>query len=186
MRRVVNTGTLSATSGRAHLRTVQSRGITKIDEVIRTRGVITEEQTYKANTLQVLGLLNVKVESKIYRGGNNMKFENNSQENRELKISKVSKTFLELREIVNRFDPVNLVEGGAPDDEHDRLTTEILMLLSQESMDEIRDLLINCEIWYGYDPNDIKEEYRERFNSKIDRTHKEILNWHTKNKNQEN
>lgn len=51
-------------------KTVQSRGITKIDEVIRTRGVITEEQTYKANTLQVLGLLNVNVDSKIYRGGN--------------------------------------------------------------------------------------------------------------------
>lgn len=28
----MNTGTLSATSRRAHLRTIQSRGITKIDE----------------------------------------------------------------------------------------------------------------------------------------------------------
>ncbi|KAF6615083.1 hypothetical protein ACT3XG_17355 [Paenibacillus polymyxa] len=110
-----------------------------------------------------------------------MDFGNNSKENREIKISKDSKTFLELREIVNRFDPVNLVEGGAPDDEHDRLTTEILMLLFQESMDGIRDLLINCEIWYGYDPNDIKEEHKERFNRKIERTHKEILNWYAKN-----
>ncbi|WP_366345991.1 hypothetical protein [Paenibacillus amylolyticus] len=115
-----------------------------------------------------------------------MEFGNGAKENREIKISKDSKTFLELRDIVNRFDPVDLVEGGAPDDEHDRLTTEILILLFQDSMDEIRDILINCQIWYGYDPNDIKEEYRERFNRKIDRTQKEILNWHTKNKNQEN
>ncbi|WP_301285612.1 hypothetical protein [Paenibacillus barcinonensis] len=43
-----------------------------------------------------------------------MEFRNDTKENREIKISKDSKTFLELREIVNRFDPVNLVEGGAP------------------------------------------------------------------------
>lgn len=111
-----------------------------------------------------------------------MKIEDKSKENNEMRISKDSKIFLELREAVNRFDPVNLVKNGAPDDEHDRLTTGILELLLQESMDGIRDLLINCEIWYGYDPNDIKEEYRERFNRKIDRTHKEILNWYAMNK----
>ncbi|WP_366296465.1 hypothetical protein [Paenibacillus sp. AN1007] len=112
-----------------------------------------------------------------------MESEDDPKENHEIKIAKDSKTFLELREIVNKFDPVNLVEHGAPDDEHDRLTTELLMLLFQESMDEMRDLLINCSIWYGYDPNDMKEEFRERFNKKIDRTHNEILNWYAKNKN---
>ncbi|WP_017811960.1 hypothetical protein [Paenibacillus shenyangensis] len=111
-----------------------------------------------------------------------MEFKDKAKENNEMNISKDSKIFLELREIVNRFDPVSLVKNGAPDDEHDRLTTEILELLLQESMEEIRDLLINCNVWYGYDPNDIKEEYRERYNQKIDQTHKDILNWYATKK----
>lgn len=111
-----------------------------------------------------------------------MKFEDKANENNEIKISKDSKMFLELREIVNRFDPVSLVENGAPDNEHDDLTTALLELLFKESLDEVRDLLINCERWYGYDPNDIKEEYKERNHAKIDRTHKEILNWYAMKK----
>ena len=107
-----------------------------------------------------------------------MDFKGRAKENNKMRILEDSMIFLELREIVNRFDPVNLVEGGAPVDEHDRLTTEILELLLQDSMDEIRDLLVNCYIWYGFDPSDIKEEYRETYNIKIERTHKEILNWY--------
>lgn len=106
-----------------------------------------------------------------------MKIENNSQNNA-IHVAKDSKMFLELRKIVNRFDPVHLVEHGAPDDEHDRLTTEILDLLLQGSMIEIRNLLIHCLIWYGYDPHDFKEEDRERLNRNVERTCKEIIDWY--------
>jgi len=112
-----------------------------------------------------------------------MEFKDKAKENNEMNISKDLNIFLELREIVNRFDPISLVKNGAPDNEHDDLTTALLELLCKESLDEIRDLLINCEDWYGYDPNDIKEEYRETYNQKIDRTHKEILNWYATKKN---
>jgi len=107
-----------------------------------------------------------------------MKFEDKAKESNEMNISKDSQIFLELREIVNRFDPISLVENGAPENEHDDLTTALLELLIKESLDEIRDLLIECERWYGYDPNDIKEEYKGKYYAKIDRTHKEILNWY--------
>lgn len=71
-----------------------------------------------------------------------MKFEDKAKENNEMNISKDSKIFLELREIVNRFDPVSLVKNGASDNEHDDLTKVLLELLFKESIDEIRDLLI--------------------------------------------
>jgi len=107
-----------------------------------------------------------------------MEFEYKAKGNSETRIPKDSKLFLELREIVNRFDPIDLVKNGAPDNEHDDLTTALFELLFQESLDEIRDLLINCRRWYGFDPNDIKEEYKERYEAQINRTHQEILNWY--------
>ncbi|KQN98957.1 hypothetical protein [Paenibacillus sp. Leaf72] len=90
--------------------------------------------------------------------------------------------FLELREIVNSYDPLGLIKGGAPEDEHDKLTSELQNLLCGNKLNEIRPLLINCYEWYGSDPNEIKDEYVERFQKKVDETLNRIMGWY-KHKN---
>ncbi|MDQ0877692.1 hypothetical protein QFZ77_006351 [Paenibacillus sp. V4I3] len=41
--------------------------------------------------------------------------------------------FLAIREIVNEFDPMELIGMGAPDDKHDRLTQKIPFSLKRRA-----------------------------------------------------
>ncbi|MGQ7889182.1 hypothetical protein [Paenibacillus sp. WC2504] len=90
--------------------------------------------------------------------------------------------FLVIREIVNQFDPMGLIGMGAPDDEHDRLTQKIIRSLYDHNIDKIKDLLIDCYDEYGSSGRDIKEEYQESFNRKIQTTYNQIEVWYL-NKN---
>lgn len=87
-----------------------------------------------------------------------------------------------IREIVNEFDPMGLIKMGAPDDEHDRLTQKIIRNLYDHKINVIKDLLIDCYDEYGSSGRDIKEEYQESFNRKIQNTYNQIEGWY-RNKN---
>ena len=46
------------------------------------------------------------------------------------------KTLKSLRALVNKYDPENLIEGGAPDDEYDAYTHRMLSLRSSGRLNE--------------------------------------------------
>jgi hypothetical protein len=83
--------------------------------------------------------------------------------------------FLELRVIVNSFDPLGLVTGGAPENEHDNITQKLVSLLYNNRIGEVRNLLNDCYKEYGFST---KEENNEEFNNKIEKTYKQIEEWY--------
>jgi hypothetical protein len=101
--------------------------------------------------------------------------------NKKALSDKYKKDFKEMQVIVNEYDPLDLVKNGAPNNEHDRLTTELLSLLYKNQLDGVRELLIHCYEWYGYNPDEIKEEYKERFNNKVKNTLNKIENLYKNN-----
>lgn len=86
--------------------------------------------------------------------------------------------FLELRKIVNEFDPLGLIRNGAPDNEYDNVTQKLIRCLEAHKLDNVKDLLIDCYEEYGASGRDIKEEYRDNFNRKIENTFKKIETWY--------
>lgn len=90
--------------------------------------------------------------------------------------------FLELREIVNEFDPLGLIRGGAPENEHDNLTQKLIQCLYKHKLESVTDLLIDCYEEYGSNGRDIKEEFKDRFKSKIEATYRQIEAWYLNKK----
>jgi len=88
------------------------------------------------------------------------------------------KDFLELRIIVNNFDPLDLVQGGAPENEHDNVTQKLIRFLYDHKLENVRGLLVYCYEEYGFNGRDIKEEYRYSFDKKIEDTYKLIETWY--------
>ncbi|MCY9691326.1 hypothetical protein [Paenibacillus alginolyticus] len=89
-----------------------------------------------------------------------------------------TKDFLELRIIVNKFDPLGLIRGGAPENEHDNVTQKLIRCLYDHKLENVRDLLIDCYDEYGFNGRDIKEEFLNSFNKKIEDTYNLIENWY--------
>ncbi|TDF93829.1 hypothetical protein [Paenibacillus piri] len=83
--------------------------------------------------------------------------------------------FLELRVIVNSFDPLGLVAGGAPENEHDNITQKLISLLYDDRLDEVKSLLKDCYEEYGFNT---KEEINEKFKNKIESTYKQVEDWY--------
>lgn len=83
--------------------------------------------------------------------------------------------FLKIRAVVNELDPIGLIASGAPEDEHDTLTANILELIVHKKFDEIRDLIIESYSWYGFNHDDIKDEYMESSNTKLSLIIEKIL-----------
>ncbi|WP_337100118.1 hypothetical protein [Paenibacillus sp. YIM B09110] len=92
---------------------------------------------------------------------------------RERLKKRYSSYFNNVRTIINEYDPVGLIASGAPIDEHDTLTERVLILLVNNEMDKVRQLLIDCYEWYGMG-GEIKEEYKEKFNRKVDNTYQKL------------
>jgi len=76
-----------------------------------------------------------------------------------------TRQYRELEKIVNEWDPVGLIRGGAPDDEYDCLTTQILYLLHKgKNAEELREfILAELDEHFGYGLNCIRIEYRDKF-----------------------
>ncbi|NQX61109.1 hypothetical protein [Paenibacillus qinlingensis] len=83
--------------------------------------------------------------------------------------------FYKVRSVINEFDPVSLIRNGAPVNEHEVLVAYVLYLLLDNKTEKLKTELIDSYKYYGFDPEDIKEEYKESFNRRIQDTTEKIL-----------
>lgn len=101
-------------------------------------------------------------------------------EQKEIKI-KWSEQYLRLEEIVNEWDPIGLIRGGAPKDEYDCLTTQLLSrLYGGEKVEDIRRFVFEeLDEHFGYGLNKIRCDYKSRFIEKTDKYVNKIWEWYT-------
>jgi hypothetical protein len=91
---------------------------------------------------------------------------------KDIKI-KFKNDFKIIQQLINLLDPCGLVKGGAPIDEYDCLTTQILSGLYQnKSKQEIADSIIN-ELDHHFGTID-KSKLNDSFKLKLDRFIDEI------------
>jgi hypothetical protein len=93
--------------------------------------------------------------------------------------------FLKVQGFVNEFDPCGLIEGGAPIDEYDCLTMQLLSArYANKTRTEIIDLILH-EIEHHFGTPDLEildEPYKTNFYSDIDKLVDKLeLNIYTKN-----
>ena len=93
-----------------------------------------------------------------------------SKEERDYLKEKYTKYFLLVREIINDFDPVGLMAAGAPEDEHDTLTGQVLRSIVNDRINDIRQTLIDSYDRYGFGADKIEEKYKDIFNKRIEET----------------
>ena len=87
--------------------------------------------------------------------------------NNELK-AKYKTDFPALTKLINSFDPCGLIEGGAPSDEYDCLTQQILSFIyNKKSRHEIKELIIHeVDHHFGMPVN---EKNKLKFSDDIDK-----------------
>ena len=80
--------------------------------------------------------------------------------------------FVALRELMNSFDPCGLISGGAPVDEYDCLTQQLLSsVYSNKTKEEVKAILLH-EVVHHFGTPDVAtlaEPYKTRFNSNLDK-----------------
>ena len=85
--------------------------------------------------------------------------------------SKSKDDFEKIQELVNEFDPCQLIYVGAPDDEYDCLTIQLFnSIYSGKSKTEIKDLFLH-EIKYHFETPDLEtlvEPYKANFYGDLD------------------
>ena len=75
--------------------------------------------------------------------------------------------FKQLQELVNSFDPITLIESGAPEDEYDCLTEQILSYVyKKKTKTEMKDL-VRHEIEHHFGLV-VEEKYKEKFRTDIE------------------
>ena len=89
-------------------------------------------------------------------------------------VKKKYKTdFAVLAKLVNSFDPCGLIKGGAPADEYDCLTQQILgSIYNKKSTQEIKELIIH-EVNHHFEMP-VEGKYKAKFNDSIDKFIMEI------------
>lgn len=89
---------------------------------------------------------------------------------RELKI-KYKADFKNVQDFVNAFDPCGLIEGGAPDDEYDCLTSHLVNgVYTNKSRQELKDVILH-EIEHHFGTPDlsiIEDPYKTEFYKGLD------------------
>ena len=76
----------------------------------------------------------------------------------------------EVQKIVNDFDPCDLISAGAPSDEYDCLTDQILSFIHQnKNNNQIRELVLHeLELHFGTpDIPSLKEPFKSLFESEL-------------------
>lgn len=82
----------------------------------------------------------------------------------QLVLSTFGEDFYALRSIVNKYDPVGLLDDGYPGDEYDpEVKTIIVQLIKHMSVDQVYDLVINeFRCWFYEEVTDgCEEKYRQ-------------------------
>ncbi|MBD3919512.1 hypothetical protein H8B09_12175 [Paenibacillus sp. PR3] len=72
------------------------------------------------------------------KGGKHITKRLSKEERNELRKNHFEQ-FLKIRDIVNELDPTGLIASGAPKDEHDTLTANILGLIIDKKIEEVRE-----------------------------------------------
>ncbi len=77
-----------------------------------------------------------------------------------------------IQKLVNEFDPCGLIKSGAPNNEHDSLTNQILSALYQnKNKEELKEIILfDFEVSYGMD---IKEN--ELINQELEKLIHQLL-----------
>lgn len=86
---------------------------------------------------------------------------------KELKI-KYKNDFATLTKLVNSFDPCGLIEGGAPSDEYNCFTEQILSsVYKKKSRQEIKELIIH-EVDHHFEMR-VDKKHKSKFSDNIDK-----------------
>jgi len=95
-----------------------------------------------------------------------------------------SKDFSELTVIVNKWDPMGLIRGGAPDDEYECLTSLLLSQLYQgKSIDELQEFILNqLKSEFELDIMNLKEEYKIRSLNRVKSVCLQMWDWYENRK----
>lgn len=86
---------------------------------------------------------------------------------------------------VNKWDPIGLVSGGAPDDEYDCITVQLIKLLKEDKTQEELYVFIIEELEQHFDMgiNSVPVEYQEKFIKKQKDFIKSLTEWYKNYKN---
>lgn len=105
------------------------------------------------------------------------------------KIQKLKEKYKDLypqvESLVNEWDPVGLIEGGAPKDEYDCISVQLIELLVQgKSSDEIYEFVMReLEDHFELGIKSIGEEFKEKFIQKQINFSEEISAWYLEKNN---
>lgn len=88
--------------------------------------------------------------------------------------------YKELEKMVNEWDPVGLISDGAPEDEYDCLSTQLLSLLQQgKQIDEIRTFIFKeLDEHFAYKIACLQNTYHERYIQRLDSFCEKMLDWY--------
>lgn len=75
--------------------------------------------------------------------------------------------FKQLQELVNSFDPISLIEAGAPEDEYACLTEQILLYVYKKKTKIEIENLVRHEIEHHFGLV-VDEKYKEKFRTEIE------------------
>lgn len=90
----------------------------------------------------------------------------NKTNNKELNY-KYKFDFKQLQKLVNTFDPISLIEGGAPVDEYDCLTDQILTYVYKKKTKTEMTNLVRYELEHHFELV-VEEKYNEKFKTDIE------------------
>ncbi|MNI69637.1 hypothetical protein D3C73_1254000 [compost metagenome] len=91
--------------------------------------------------------------------------------------------YVQLEPIVNSWDPIGLISGGAPKDEYDCLTVQLILLLKEgKRPDDIYEFIIHeLDDHFGIAIDSLPGEYKEKAINKHRVFSKNLVEWYTSN-----
>lgn len=81
--------------------------------------------------------------------------------------SKYKFDFKQLQELINSFDPISLIEIGAPEDEYDCLTEQILSFVYKKKTKIEMTNLVRHELEHHFGLV-VEEKYKEKYRTDIE------------------
>lgn len=121
---------------------------------------------FKIPVWWLIGLLNIYILRFFLKKREKNTLRMEMEKRKEKQNQKYKSDFNQLREFVNSFDPVSLIDAGAPENEYDSLTEQILSYIyKQKTKQEMKNMVIGqIENLFGLV---IEEKYKESFNNDL-------------------
>ncbi|MFD0675256.1 hypothetical protein [Cohnella sp. GCM10027633] len=89
--------------------------------------------------------------------------------------------------LVNQWDPIGLIDGGAPKDEYDCISVQLIEFLIQgKKNNEIYEFIVHeLDDHFGMGIDSIAEEYKEKFIQRHTKFSEQITNWYEQYKQEQ-